>query len=83
MTIHSQIILDTAMPGAADEDTSAYLEAYRDAEIRAGHSYFAQHIVRDTDGHYWVADEGAYSPLPPELCDRIVHTVEARLSDEY
>jgi hypothetical protein len=51
--------------------------------VRAQHSYFDQHIIRMDDGRYWVADEGSYETLMQDLVDRIVHTVTAKLMDEY
>lgn len=82
MTMHIQLTAAHIETGVQD-DAGAYLEAYASAMTRAGHSYFDQHIVRAEDGRYWVADDGDYSPLPPRIYDRIVHTVDAGLSDEY
>jgi len=79
MTYLSQIITADA---AACADNAAYLEAYAKAAARAGHSYFDQHIIRDGEGSYWVADEGDYEPMMQALIDRIVYTVDAGRSDE-
>jgi hypothetical protein len=81
--MHVKLNAATSFDAAAEEDTQAFLKAHADAAVRARHSYFDQHIVLDDDGHYWVADEGDYSPLLPRIYDRIVHTVDAGLSDEY
>jgi hypothetical protein len=83
MTMHVQLIPAYPADAGAQTDARAYFEAHASATMRARHSYFDQHIVRDDDGHYWVADEGDYSPLPRRIYDRIVHTVDAGLSDEY
>ncbi len=83
MTMHVKLIAAASFDAAAEEDTQAFLKAHADATTRARHSYFDQHIIRDEDGRYWVADEGDYSPLLPHIYDRIVHTVDAGLSDEY
>lgn len=63
-------------------DHRAYLEAVTRAQVRAAHSYFDQHVIREEDGSYWVADEGSYEPLMEGLVDRIVHSVPAGMFDE-
>ncbi len=83
MTMHVQLSPATSIEAGAEADTRAFLKAHADAIARARFSYFDQHIIREDDGRYWVADEGDYSPLLPRIYDRIVHTVDARLSDEY
>lgn len=82
MTYFAQITTFDAAPYSAEEH-GAYLETLAQAQARAAHSYFDQHIVRMDDGTYWVADEGAYETLMQDLVDRIVHTVDAGLSDEW
>ena len=82
MTMHVQLTAAAGIDAGAQADTRAYLEAHASAMERAGHSYFDQHIIREEDGRYWVADEGDYSPLLARIYDRIVHTVDAGLSDE-
>ncbi|TVV72754.1 hypothetical protein [Sphingomonas solaris] len=73
----------TAAPNSgAQADHAAYMAAYAKASERARYSYFDQHIIRNDDGCYWVADEGDYEPLMRDLIDRIVHTVDAGRSDE-
>ncbi len=83
MTMHVQLTTATSIEAEGQEDTLAFLKAHEDALTRARHSYFDQHIIREEDGRYWVADEGDYSPLLPRIYDRIVHTVDAGLTDEY
>ena len=83
MTMHVQFNTAAFVDAAAQADTHAYLDAYNSAIARARHSYFDQHIIREADGRYWVADDGDYSTLLPRIYDRIVHTVNAELSDEY
>lgn len=61
---------------------AAFMAAYAKARERAAFSYFDQHIICTDDGCYWVADEGDYESLMPDLVDRIVHTVDAGRSDE-
>lgn len=81
MTYYSAITTADANFNAA-ADHAAYLKAYGRAAERATYSYFDQHIIRDADGTYWVADEGAYESMIEDLIDRIVHTVDAGRSDD-
>ena len=81
MTFYSAITTADATFNAA-ADHAAYLDAYARAAARAAHSYFDQHIIRDDDGTYWVADEGAYESIIECLVDRIVHTVDAGRIDD-
>ena len=83
MNMHVQLIPAHHADAGAQKDTRAYLDAHASAAMRARHSYFDQHIIREDDGRYWVADEGDYSPLSRRIYDRIVHSVDAGLSDEY
>jgi hypothetical protein len=82
MTYLAPISISDAAPYSAEEHRR-YMEAVRNAQVRAQHSYFDQHIIRMDDGRYWVADEGSYETLMEDLVDRIVHTVTAKLMDEY
>ncbi|NNM78572.1 hypothetical protein HJG53_16920 [Sphingomonas sp. ID1715] len=66
----------------ADEH-ARYLEAVANAQTRAAHSYFDQHIIRMDDAQYWVADEGSYETLMQDLVDRIVMTIPAGRVDEF
>lgn len=75
MTYQSAIIADAAA------DHAGYLDAYAKATERAACSYFDQHIIRDDDGGYWVADEGDYESLIDSLIDRVVHSVDAGRMD--
>ena len=68
---------------AAADQHAAYFAAVANAERRAMHSYFDQHIIRMDDGQYWVADEGSYETLMQDLVDRIVMTIPAGRIDEY
>ena len=83
MTMHVQLSPAASVDAGTQDDTRAFLKAHADATARARSSYFDQHIIREQDGRYWVADEGDYSPLLPRIYDRIVHTVDAGLSDEH
>ena len=82
MTYFAKIATLNAAPYGAEEHR-AYMAALGQAQARAARSYFDQHIIRMDDGTYWVADEGAYDTLMEDLVDRITHTVEAGLSDEW
>ncbi len=71
MTCMTQIVADVTLDAAMIQ-----------ASMRAAYSYFDQHIIRTDDGCCWVADEGSYETLMPDLGDRIVATVPAGRSDE-
>lgn len=60
----------------------AFFAAVSNAQRRAAHSYFDQHIVADDEAGYIVIDEGDYGVLPMTLIDRIEHTVAGGLMDE-
>lgn len=62
---------------------SAYLRACADAHVRAQFSYFDQHVVRSSHGHYWVAGEADYGADLPDFRDRIVFTILSNRSDEW
>ena len=66
--------------GAADHE--AYLAAYRNAKLRALHSFFPQQILYTPETGYRTIDEGDYGTLPPHIIDQIVDTVPAAISDE-
>ena len=42
----------------------SYETAYAQADIRANHSFFDQHIIAQEDGSYTAIDEGDYDVLP-------------------
>lgn len=67
----------------AAADHAAFFAAVANAERRALHSYFDQHVVADDDIGYITVDEGDYGTLPDAMIDRIVHSVPGGLLDEY
>lgn len=71
------------MQTIASSDTQAYLAAVANAERRARHSYFDQHVIKDREAGYLVIDEGDHPPLPAWMIERVVHSVAGFLSDEY
>ena len=80
MAYHSNILENLAnayFEQVADE----YLRACADAQVRAQFSYFDQHIVRSSHGHYWVADEADYGADLPDFRDQIVFTIRSSRSD--
>jgi len=58
-------------------------EAVRNATIRAHHSFFDQHVIEQDDGSYLAIDEGDYNALPMHLIDRIAHTVQGMMADDF
>ena len=64
------------------EDLSAFMAAYENAVQRARVSSFDQHVIQNADGSFFTLDEGDYTNLPAWIIDRIVHTVDGRLSGE-
>ncbi len=64
-------------------DTAAYLATYDLARQRATVSDFDVHVIRNDDGSYWYVDEGDYSLELSDFEDRIVHTLEGRMSGLY
>ncbi len=58
-------------------------DAVRNATIRAQHSFFDQHVIEQDDGTYVAIDEGDYNALPMHLIDRIAHTVQGAMADDY
>jgi DNA-binding GntR family transcriptional regulator len=74
---------DFEAPTYTIEEHRAYLAAVAKAQVRAVHSYFCQHILREDDGSYTVIDEGSYEPLIDWVDDRIVCTIPASFSDEF
>jgi hypothetical protein len=71
------------MQTIAPSDTDAYLAAVANAERRARHSYYDQHVIRDGEAGYVVIDEGDHPPLPGWMIERVVHSVAGSLLDEY
>jgi hypothetical protein len=71
------------MQTIASSDTQAYLAAVANAERRARHSYFDQHVIKDREAGYLIIDEGDHPPLPTWMIDGIVHSVAGFLIDEY
>lgn len=65
-----------------ERDADAYARACADAQIRAQVSYFDQHVVRSSHGHYWVADEADYVAEWDSIENRIVFTVCSARSDQ-
>ena len=68
---------------SAAADNAAFFAAIANAERRALHSYFDQHVVADEEAGYITIDEGDYGALPMTIIDRIVHSVPGGLLDEY
>ena len=64
-------------------DHCTYDGAIKDAETRAGRSYFDHYVIKDSERGYLVLNEGDYGPLPDHLVEGIVHCAEAGLMDEY
>jgi hypothetical protein len=64
-------------------DHAAYLAACANAENRALHSFFDQHVIVDEEAGYIVLDEGDHDPLPMTVIDRIVYTVTGQMLDNY
>lgn len=62
---------------------AAYVAALDTAHRRALHSCFNQHIIIDHEYGYIAIDEGDYGALTQRLSDRVVHTVQGKLLDEY
>src|SRR3546814_13199472 len=60
---------------SAAADNAAFFAAIANAERRALHSYFDQHVVADEEAGYITIDEGDYGELPMTIIDRIVHRV--------
>ena len=49
---------------SAAADNAAFFAAIANAERRALHSYFDQHVVADEEAGYITIDEGDYGALP-------------------
>ncbi|WIW89633.1 hypothetical protein K3M67_06655 [Sphingobium sp. V4] len=64
-------------------DNAVLFAAVANAERRALHSYFNQHVVADDEAGYITIDEGDCAALPMTIIDRIVHSVPGGLVDEY
>jgi hypothetical protein len=68
---------------SAAADNAAFFMAVANAERRARHSYFDQHVIADVEADYITIDEGDYGALPMAMIDRIVHRVPGALIDEF
>ena len=68
---------------SAAADNTAFFAAIANAERRARHSYFDQHVVADEEAGYITIDEGDYGALPMTIIDRIVHSVPGGRLDEF
>ncbi|ETI62709.1 hypothetical protein C100_16005 [Sphingobium sp. C100] len=68
---------------SAAADNAAFFAAIVNAERRALHSYFDQHVVADEEAGYITIDEGDYGALPMTIIDRIVHSVPGGRLDEF
>ncbi len=66
----------------AAADNAAYFAAVTNADRRAQHSYFDQHVIQDDELGYFAIDEGDYGALTPTLIDRIVYTAPGGIIDE-
>ena len=63
--------------------SDCYFAALAEAERRALHSFFDQHIIEDRELGYFALDEGDYNALPAHLAARVVHTIHGAMSDEF
>src|SRR3546814_6169686 len=63
---------DRAADGVEQQraDNAAFFAAIANAERRALHSSFDQHVVADEEAGYITIDEGDYGALPMRLIDR-------------
>src|SRR3546814_20345161 len=68
---------------SAAADNAAVFAAIANAERRALHSYFDQHVVADEEAGYITIDEGDYGALPMTIIDRIVHSVPGGRLDAF
>jgi len=64
-------------------DHFGYDAAIRTATMRAAHSFFDCNVIEDEDGSFRVIEEGDYNALPIHLIDRIVHTVQGQMADDF
>ncbi|WP_010339734.1 hypothetical protein [Sphingobium yanoikuyae] len=62
---------------------NAYFAAVANAERRALHSFFDQHVIEDEEQGYLAIDEGDYGNLTPAIIDRIVYTAPGGVLDEF
>ena len=58
---------------AAADQHAAYFAAVANAERRAMHSYFDQHVVEDDELGFLAIDEGDYGALGQAMIDRILN----------
>lgn len=68
---------------SAAADNAAFFTAVANADRRARHSYYDQHVIADEEAGYVTIDEGDYGALPMAMIDRIVHSVPGALIDEF
>lgn len=68
---------------AITADNAAYFAAVTNAERRALHSYFDQHVIDDPELGYLTIDEGDYGALNQPMIDRIVYTAPGGILDEF
>lgn len=68
---------------AAADQHAAYFAAVANAERRAMHSYFDQHVVEDDELGFLAIDEGDYGALGQAMIDRIVYTAPGGIIDEF
>lgn len=70
------------MQSSEQYDYLAYHHALVEAERRARHSYFDQHVIEDRERGYIAIDEGDYPLLAGHMIERIVYTVPGQRLDE-
>lgn len=63
--------------------SQSYFKALAQAESRALHSFFDQHVIEDPFRGYLAIDEGDYNSLPSHLANRVVHTVHGAMDQEW
>lgn len=73
----------TALGSTTNCTEQAYVAALDTAYRRALHSCFNQHIITDYEHGFIAIDEGDYGALTQRLSDRVVHTVQGKLLDEF
>ena len=74
--------MQTITNTAAAHNT-AYFAAVANAERRALHIFFDQHVIEDEEQGYLAIDEGDYGNLTPAMIDRIVYTAPGGILDEF
>lgn len=71
------------MQSTGQYDYLQYHDAVAQAERRARHSHFDQHVIEDREAGYIAIDESDYPLLAGHLVERIVYTVPGQLLDEF